>query len=102
MIHSVYNWKKGKFDYYEAPQKPWPISDYPKPRSGPLREIGAAPEEVAHKLPAGARYVGDGDEAKGLIAVGAMDDSDSIVDILKAHGFLLVMVGIGAYYFLKK
>lgn len=61
--YSVFDYKRHLYKYYEAPLAALPAT-------GSFREpqLGGAPESLAVPLPAGARLVGEGTTAKGLIA----------------------------------
>jgi len=61
-IFSVYNYRRGQFDYYDAPLASLPSS-------GHFRTPRAShPESVAALLPDGASRVGSGVAPKGIIA----------------------------------
>lgn len=67
-VYSVWNWDKGRFDYYVVNRRR-PVrqkAGYPPPRG--LKGVGEVPEESVNPLPAGAKYVGEGDEAVGTVA----------------------------------
>lgn len=67
MIYSVMNTGARKYDYYETPEaEPWHA---PAPPPARASSLGAVPEDAAWPLPAGARKIGSGFEAKGRIAV---------------------------------
>lgn len=59
---SVFNYHTGRFDYYEAPMGELPASGFWRPVRG------RSPEAAAERLPSGAAKVGEGEQAKGLIA----------------------------------
>lgn len=63
MIYSVYDYRKGRYRYYEAlgstPATGW----FRKPRNG-----SKVPEAMAAQLPAEARPLGEGAQARGLLA----------------------------------
>lgn len=61
--YSVFDYKRCLYKYYEAPLDALPAT-------GSFREpqLGGPPESLAVPLPAGARFVGEGTAAKGLIA----------------------------------
>jgi len=67
-VYSVWNWKKGRYDYYRSqlPRAYRARIGYPK-ASG-LKGLGEVPEQSVHPLPAGAKYTGEGDEAIGTVA----------------------------------
>lgn len=68
--YSVWNWKKGRYDYYRS-GTPRPFRariSYPAARG--LRGMGEVPEQSVHNLPLDAVFVGEGDEAVGVISSG--------------------------------
>ena len=70
MIFSRFNWNAGKFDYFEASGDM--LGNRPKNRlvlNQPNSKHGVPVEAVMPILPAGARRVGSGSQAKGRIAV---------------------------------
>lgn len=68
MTYSVWNPAAMVFDYYESPGA---LRDGvfapPAPLAGG-HSLGLAPDEAARSLPVGAKHVGSGPYAKGLIA----------------------------------
>ncbi len=79
MIFSVFDHNARCFDYYEAPgtsanygsrgTKHRPLTQAPQGALGGVGPIGFAPEALALPLPASARPVGRGEQARGIIAV---------------------------------
>ena len=67
-IYSVWNWKKGRYDYYRSkhPRAYRARVGYPKARG--LKGVGEIPEQSVHPLPSNAVYVGEGDTAVGTVA----------------------------------
>jgi len=67
MLYSILNRKSRRYDYYETGEaEPWHAPP-PPPAKAPSA-LGAVPEQAAWPLPAGARYVGNGETAQGRIA----------------------------------
>ena len=67
-VYSVWNWDKGRFDYYRV-DRARPVRErrgYPVARG--IKGVGETPEESVNPLPAGAKYYGEGDEAIGTVA----------------------------------
>lgn len=64
MIFSVYDYPTRKYRYYEAPAQ--------LPAAGWFREpaLGAlpTPESIAAPLPPNAKYIGEGEKARGVVA----------------------------------
>lgn len=93
MIYSVYNYGTRQYDYYMGGRQAGAHAPTPRKR---LRAGlgGATPEQAAWKLPAGARHVGAGEQARGLIAVsGIIGDATT--------GFEFVGVGLLAFVLWK-
>lgn len=67
MIYSIYNHGSRTYDYYQAPATAATHAPVPPRASGPSA-MGATAEQAAWPLPASARKVGSGAEAKGRIA----------------------------------
>ena len=67
-LYSIWNWEKGRYDYYRANSaRPYRSRvGYPAPRG--IKGLGEVPEESVHPLPAGAEYVGSGDTLVGTMA----------------------------------
>lgn len=90
---SVFNQQTKAYDYYDAPT---PVSDAP-PTPGHLRpkDLGVAVTTAGWPLPAGAKWVGRGDTARGQVATPMGDDgassSTSMLSILAlaAAAFLI-------------
>lgn len=73
MIVSVYSYTKKMFDYYEVPGAYDRSTRYraltQKPQGSPqMGGVGYAPEALGVPLPPGARQVGTGKEARGIVA----------------------------------
>lgn len=68
MIYSIWDQAKRRYDYFEAPGAVDRETSAPRP--GHLRDqaLGVSPERAAWPLPAGARPVGSGNYARGMIA----------------------------------
>jgi hypothetical protein len=70
-MFSVWNWKTGKYDYYQAPaQTALGYGDEVKPpvKNGMSGWLGDDPDMAGHILPPGSKAVGSGDVAMGEIA----------------------------------
>lgn len=65
--YSVWNYATRRYDYYVAPGGSGTHAGSPPVRSS--SSLGAAPEQAAWPLPAGAKPVGSGALPKGRIAV---------------------------------
>lgn len=94
MLYSVYNYGTKLYDYY-AVNGGGRSAHAPAPqRARGASAMGATPEQAAWKLPAGARHVGSGEEARGLIA--SSNGGGGLGGIIgdSATGFELVGAGI--------
>ena len=59
----------GGYDYYEADGYTAPLGDdLPEPALPLATKLGVPSIEAGHRLPMGARYVGEGEQALGVIA----------------------------------
>lgn len=69
MLYSVFRAGRGVYDYYETPEQHAINADLPVP-SLPLEtnRVGVPAIEAARRLPAGARPVGSGWHARGVVA----------------------------------
>jgi hypothetical protein len=67
-VYSVWNWEKGRYDYYRSnrPRPPRQRTGYPRAKG--LKGVGEVPEQSVQPIPAGAQYVGEGDDPIGTIA----------------------------------
>lgn len=91
MIYSTWNYDTREFTYYEGPGTP--------PATGSFRRPGAAmvPESLLAKLPSGARRVGSGPLAKGVIATTDSGLSGEGWSLDEGRGWmpLLAVLGLG-------
>lgn len=85
MIYSVWNWDKNNFTYYKSE------ADYAK-RAMPLGSEPLAPEEAAVELPKDAVQVGEGEDARGMIAV--IEKPKTGIHWVIAGGFLIAAYGL--------
>jgi hypothetical protein len=68
VIYSVLNQRTRLYDYYETGEaEPWHAPAPPAARHPSA--LGATPDAAAWPLPAGARKIGAGENARGRIAV---------------------------------
>jgi hypothetical protein len=66
--YSVWNWEKGRYDYYQSRERLPYRARLGNPALSGNKAVGGVPEESVHPLPSTARYVGDGEEAVGIVA----------------------------------
>lgn len=95
-VYSVYDYNRGRYDYYEGGAKPIPATGrYRKPTS--QSRFGSTPEALAVPLPALSKKLGSGELARGTIATrdgGPLAGLSIVgVDVL----WLGVGVGVGWY-----
>lgn len=65
-VYSVFDYRTGTYDYYQAPLIDLPASgEFRAPRT--VAGV-VVPETLAAKVPPGAQHVGKGEHPKGLIA----------------------------------
>lgn len=86
MTYSVFQPKTGMYTYYQSATTPRVSHN----GGGPL---GLTPEQAAHALPPGARKIGSGQTAKGVIAQGGIEipaPNWLIAGGLLVAGFLLL------------
>lgn len=67
MIYSRWRPDQNRFDYYEAAGSPGWGDDLPAPMVGAAGSIGVASVDLGRKLPLGARRVGSGTVARGMV-----------------------------------
>lgn len=58
----------GHYDYFQAQQVAPLGDDLPVPRLKPASELGVPSVEAGRPIPSGAKYVGQGEEAIGVLA----------------------------------
>lgn len=106
MTYSIWRPTKGVYDYYEVPST---MGDFENPATAHLARggtpLGTTPIDAAHVLPPGARRVGSGARAKGMIArdgrgavsggslSGIVDGTDSLFTRVRI-GWALVALAI--------
>lgn len=61
-VFSIYDYRRGVYDYYKAPLADVPASGFYRKASGRIAE------NMAASLPSGAVHLGEGDTPKGIIA----------------------------------
>ena len=67
MIYSVWDYDKKKYDYYNAASLPLPaVGSFRKPTKN-AGKVGFSPEDLAAEVPAGAQYLGEGEDPQGII-----------------------------------
>jgi hypothetical protein len=101
LVYSVWVPQKRGYDYYEAAGSLRAGVIAPNPRIRASSPLGATIDEASRRLPAGAKYVGSGELARGMIAsrnsgaLGAFPDVGAIP-------LWAIALGIGAFFYLKK
>ena len=89
-VYSVWNWNKGRYDYYRSNRSRPVRSRVGYPAARGLKGVGEVPEQSVHALPAGAQYVGEGDMAVGTVA-----------SPVKRNGAVFVVAALGALWWLS-
>ena len=90
MIYSVWNPLRHVYTYHRGPDLPY--GDVPAPKHLQQRELGTPADSAAWPLPSGAQEIGEGLEAKGMIATGDTPDIDS------GTGWLVLLGVAVAFY----
>lgn len=67
MIYSRWRPDQNRFDYYEASANPGWGDDLPTQPIAAAGNIGAASVDIGRRIPAGARRVGAGTVARGMV-----------------------------------
>lgn len=68
MIYSRWRPDTGGYDYFETSERYGLSDDLPVPRLGGGSAIGVPSVDAGRQIPAGARFIGSGKFAKGVIA----------------------------------
>lgn len=101
-LYSVFDYRTGLFNYYEGGKALLPATGRVR---APVKvhKMGIVPESIAAKLPSGAIKVGEGKEAKGVIAArqgfAAFSLTPSVDPLSLALG---VALGVAGYTLLKR
>lgn len=113
MIHSCFDDRSGLYDYYQSSEQLAINADLPTPRL-PMATggIGVPAIEAGRPLPAGARHVGRGWQAKGTIVecgrgpkagMGALPAAvSSVVDGFTSGGWKWFAGGLVAYWLVRR
>lgn len=99
MIYSVWNPASQKYAYYEVSEAH--ADDVPTPACRGKTSLGCAPAELTWTLPAGARPMGEGDHARGVVVHPSGGGALSGFTDSPLSSLLLVGVGIIAWQALK-
>lgn len=78
MIYSVFDWASAGYNYFDAPGEGLGVRPQPKAKLNAEGAKGHALEELLVVVPAGARFVGTGSEARGRVAVGGVAVKQSL------------------------
>jgi len=102
MIYSRWRPAKGGYDYYDASDKDIPMgNDLPKPSLPLGTDIGVASVDAGRVIPAGARYVGSGPDACGLIAPQKTSALGAVKSLIPTS-YMLIAAGVVGGWFLAK
>lgn len=118
MIHSVWDWKRLRYDYYQSPTEAsiggWkPLTGLGTPGAGPKGGVGIDIEDALPTLPPDARPVGHGIQAVGqvcvrrapigvVVGVGAVEVPGVFGDPSNRLAFQAFLVGFGTGALLGK
>jgi hypothetical protein len=90
-LYSVWNPQTAAYDYYEAPGD---AAAVPNPKHLRQKDLGTSVTASGWPLPAGARWVGRGDTAKGQISTPLAGADDTMVIQL----WPWLPLALGAYF----
>lgn len=97
MIYSVFDWDRGVYHYYQT-NEPDEVSPSPRKASPrKMTEIGVAPEDIAARIPAGARAAGSGPDARGIVATAGYEPSVSLPSPWVIVGLVVAAIGLYKY-----
>ena len=104
MIYSKWKPSKGGYDYFEGKDKDIPLgNDLPIPSLPRGTDIGVASTEVGRPMPAGAKFVGSGQDAVGLIAPSERSSLHGLTDAIPTtYMYMAAGVLIGWLVFTKR
>jgi hypothetical protein len=100
MLYSVWNEKARAYDYYES-MGATPIAVPSPSHLKPGKQLGIPPESAGWPKPGGARLVGRGPYAKGVIAMGDVEAAAAAKPGVSKM-FLVVLMAPIVYWALKR
>jgi len=75
VIYSRWDPYEEVYHYYQAPTQAGDIHAPPS-RSYRTTQLGAAPEDASWPVPPGARYIGSGTQAKGMVSLSGVGEDE--------------------------
>lgn len=93
MIYSRWRPETGGYDYYEAGPGVPLGNDLPKPSLGIGSAIGVSSVDIGRKMPLGARPVGSGKEARGMVTPVSGTSSLGALALSIGFGEIAMVVG---------
>jgi hypothetical protein len=101
VTHSVFDYRRGRYDYFEAPLGDFPASGFFRPSSNANTNIA---EAYAARLPANARKVGDGVQARGIVSttLSGIPDASGGVTLSKNVTIGLFFAALTVAIFVRK
>lgn len=104
MLYSVFRPEKGGYDYFETPELMAINADMPAPKlPSETNGVGVPAMEAGRPLPSGAKPVGSGWHARGVIARegSGLLGLGSVSDVV-ASPWLWLALGIGAIFIYRE
>jgi len=98
MLYSIFRPARGVYDYFETPEQHAINADLPQPKlPQETNGVGVPAMQAGRALPAGARPIGSGWHARGVVArepsIGLGDVSSAI-----ASPWTWLVLGLGAIF----
>lgn len=93
MIYSRWRPDRGGYDYFESTERRPLGDDLPVPRLLPMGALGVASTDIGRRVPAGARYVGSGELARGSITPLSRSGLSGVVTFFQSIPTWLVFTG---------
>ncbi len=101
LTYSVWSPQKRGYDYYEAPGNLRAGVIAPRPSISASSVLGATVDEAARRLPSGAKYVGSGELARGMIATRNSGAALGAFDV-GAVPLWAIALGVATFFYLRK
>lgn len=93
MIYSVWNPAARLYHYYEDNKPPTATPPTPSHLKGQPNELGWASDKASWKLPSGAKQIGTGQQARGMVATSDFD--------VGGLPWGLILAGVGIWFLVK-
>lgn len=103
MIYSTWKPSKGGYDYFDGKDKDIPMAnDLPVPNIPSGTSIGTASIECGRPKPAGAKYIGSGELAKGMITPVSSSGPLGVITGSFSGPLMWVAAGLGLSIVIRK